>query len=386
MLIDPDVGYYRCNGVDFASKVDALLYAQLYKKPVEWIFHQDVFEKYPWHIEPEANLDSLYDQRAREIREQYDYIIINFSGGADSYNMLSAFTRQNLHVDEILVNHLETVTERKNVLNNNVKDAWNLNAEYRLQAVPRLQELSDKLTRTKITSIDVSDLILDTVAGYKDPKWVLHRHDHLSPAMPVRYNYFYYSDIKKRFDKNLKIAMVHGTDKPVTKMHDGDLYLYFNDTATNITSDKYNNEYSNVKTELFYWSPSTMPMVAKQAHTIKKWLETNPHQQQYWTDADFSKTRLIHETVLRTVVYSTWNTDWFQANKSTTWWHSEFDLWIFSDPTFERELQGWRRGLDYLAKMLPDYIVYRKGVPDGLKQFTQRYRIGKVDNSSHILL
>lgn len=384
MLIDPDVGYYRCNGIDFASKVDACLYSSANKKSIKWVFHQDVFAKYPWHIEPTETLDELYDRRARQLRERYNYIIINFSGGADSYNMLCAFTRQNLHIDEILINHTEKATQNKNVLDPSVTASWNLNAEYQLQAVPRLRELSDKLPRTKITAIDVSDLIVDTISGYRDADWVLHKHDHLSPGMPLRYNYFYYGDVKRQFDKNRTIAMIHGCDKPVTKIHNGELYVYFNDTATNITSDKYNKDYTNVKTELFYWSPDTADIVCKQGHTIKRWLEANPLAQKLWADADFARTRLIHEKLLRTIVYSTWDQSWFQADKSKTWWHSEFDMWLFSDPAFAGAIQNWERGLNYLAEQIPEYVVYRNGVPDGIRQFTQKYCIGKVDTPAII--
>ena len=108
-MFNKNLGYYRCDGIDFQSKVNALLHSKAVNQPVEWMFHQDVFESYPWHIEPSETLDQLYDRRAKELRKQYDYIILSYSGGADSHNILESFIRQKLHIDEIVINHITTI-------------------------------------------------------------------------------------------------------------------------------------------------------------------------------------------------------------------------------------------------------------------------------------
>ena len=78
---------------------------------MDWIFHDDAFSKYPWHIEPEASLDQLYDARARQLREKYDYVVLSYSGGSDTHNILESFIRQGLHIDEIVTNHMTTATQ-----------------------------------------------------------------------------------------------------------------------------------------------------------------------------------------------------------------------------------------------------------------------------------
>ena len=103
-MIDKKLGFYVCNGQEFSSKIRALLYSNEVNKPVEWMFNDRVFQSYDWTVEPIETLDELYDHRAKQLRSQYDYVILSYSGGADSHNILMSFVRQGLHIDEIITN------------------------------------------------------------------------------------------------------------------------------------------------------------------------------------------------------------------------------------------------------------------------------------------
>jgi hypothetical protein len=383
-MIDKNVGYYLCNGVSFSSKIDACIYSKTVNQPVEWMFHQDQYANYSWHIEPQETLDQLYDQRTKELREQYDYIILSYSGGSDTNNILESFIRQGLHIDEIVTNHITDATKHMTIIDANVKDNWNFAAEHQLQAVPRLQYIRNKLPKTKITVLDVSNVIIDSMKIFDDAEWVLGRNDYLSIGQLFRYNYFHFNEMKKQFDKNLKIAIIVGVDKVKTYIDDNnDFYLYFNDnTASVCCVNDFNTEYTNIKTELFYWAPSTASLVCKQAHTVKKWLESNPDQQHYWKTTSFTTSRLYQERILRPLLYpTTWDDSWYQADKGTAWWHSEFDFWFRKNSVFEREYRQWRMGINYLVSQLPEMIVYNsKGAPDSLKRFTHDYYVGKLYN------
>jgi len=110
------LGYYSIGLQNFASKIDACILGtkvidrlNLNVNPfniVKWHFNDEVFDNYDWRVEPEESLDELYNKRARTLRDQYDYIIISYSGGADSHNMLMSFLRQGLFVDEIVITHM----------------------------------------------------------------------------------------------------------------------------------------------------------------------------------------------------------------------------------------------------------------------------------------
>jgi hypothetical protein len=380
-MIDKDLGYYVSNGVEFSSKVDACLYGKTANKPVEWIFHNQEFTKFAWNIEPVETLDQLYDKRARELREKYDYIILSFSGGSDTNNILESFIRQGLHIDEIVTNHITQATKSTTVLDPTVKDAWNFAAEHNLQAVPRLKYISEKCPRTKITVLDVSEVVLNSMNVFDDVDWVLHRNDHLSIGQLFRYNYFHFKEMKNQFDKNLKIGLIVGLDKPKLVIRgDNNFCIYFPDSVVNITTiNDFNEDYTNLKTELFYWSKDTLPLLAKQAHTVKNWLEVNPKYQQYWKSSTFATVRTHQERLLRPLLYSTWNENWFQVDKSTSWFNTEFDSWFKNNPGMKHELTMWQRGIDYLTEKLPDYITYDKdGNADAMKQFKHEYVISRM--------
>ena len=102
MINHKELGYYTCDSKVFSSKIHACIHSTQTKKPLTWHFNDEVFDNYPWHIEPEETIDELYFRRARQLREKYDYICLAFSGGGDSNNILEAFLRQGLFIDEVV--------------------------------------------------------------------------------------------------------------------------------------------------------------------------------------------------------------------------------------------------------------------------------------------
>jgi hypothetical protein len=262
-----------------------------------------------------------------------------------------------------------------------IKNSWNFAAEHQLQAIPRLQYIHNHLPNTKITELDVSDVVLDSLKQFDDADWVLGRNDHLSVGQLFRYNYFHFGEIKKKFDHGQRVAIIVGIDKPRTFIKDNNFYLKFVDTVTNITTiNDFNQEYSNVTTELFYWGPDCADMLCKQAYVIKHWLEANPQRQKFWDMPSFTTVRLYHERWLRNLIYTTWDDHWFQADKATNWWNTEFDTWFRTNPEFSQQLDLWKNGIDFLSKKIPDSVVYNKqGLADALKPFVSVYKIGRMN-------
>lgn len=377
--------FYQCNGINFQSKIEACIYSDTVNKPVRWVFTQKIWDKYHWKSEPTQTLDELYDLRARELREQYDYVILSYSGGADSHNILMSFVRQGLHIDEIVTNHITQVTEKFTLVDPNNLAANNFASEHKLQTIPRLQYIKNELPRTKLTVLDVSEAVLNSIVSIDDVDWALNRTDQLSVGQLFRYNYFYFSQLKKQFDKNLKICIITGADKPRTVVRpDGSFYVFVTDTAANIAGiEAFNEEYDNIRTELFYWAESTAPMVCKQAHVIKRWVEANPDKQKFWEEGpnQYKVFRTYHERLLRPLLYpTTWDNNWFQSDKCTNWWQSEFDDWFRADPSLKKQNMLWARGLDYVAKNASSYIKYNdNGVPDGLRTISFGYSLGQLN-------
>lgn len=382
-VIDEKLGYYIVNGIKFNSKIKAAIYSVQCRKQMHWYFNDNVFDKHDWSIEPTETLDQLYDARSREIREQYDYIILSYSGGSDSHNILKSFIRQGLHIDEIVVNNMNKATDKFTDLNVNNKSNTNASAEFYLQTMPRLKELENLIPNTKIKILDLTDYLFESLENVGDASWILDKKEQANIAGMTRFNYIYFNDIRKNFDKGKKIAIVVGLEKPRTYIENGEFFLVFNDRAANIiTVAEHMKEYPNSSVELFYWSPNNtaLNIITKQVHVIKRWLEAFPEKQILWRKETFDGEmfRIVHERILRNLIYTTWNDQWYQADKAVQDWYSEFDQWFFKNYNDTKTFQVWKEGIDYVTTAANEYIRYTDNKADGLYNCLKHYKIGRI--------
>ena len=64
-------GYYTVGEKKSYSKLEALGWGS-----PKWHFNDEIFSAIDWTIEPPFDLWELYKQRAKQIREQYDYVVL----------------------------------------------------------------------------------------------------------------------------------------------------------------------------------------------------------------------------------------------------------------------------------------------------------------------
>lgn len=386
-----ELGYYSCNNFYFNSKIEACIYGTTNKQQVKWHFNDEVFDNYPWEIEPVESLDELYNRRAREIREKYDYVLLAFSGGGDSNNVLESFMRQGLHIDEIVTNVMKDYNS-VTVLDPKVIENWNEAAEFNFQTLPRLEYVKKVSPNTKITILDLSSYVVKFFEEQKDESWLNFTRERLNVSGLMRHNFIHFNEVRKQFDKGKKIAMVLGIEKPRTRINrDGVLTMFFGDQAVNIaTTQEFMFDYSNAYIENFYWHPTCANMIAKQVHVIKKFLENTPEMIPVWTPSisgDFQRMfRSVHERVLRPILYaSSWRNTYWQANKSTLDWYSEIDNWFLKGFNETREFGVWKAGLNYVRNNATDYLKKPTGNAKfderniGLIPFIKEYSVGKIN-------
>jgi hypothetical protein len=373
------LGYYVCNGQEFDSKIRCFIYATEVNQPVKWVFNDDVFNSAKWDSEPEASLDSLYDQRARELREKYDYLVLSYSGGSDSNNVLMSFYRQGLRIDEIVTNWVQEASKQFTVLDPAIKGAWNHHAEYELLTRGRLQWVRDNMPETKITFFDCSRSIIDYFKNSRDESWILNHRDPINPAVAQRFNYLHVNELHHRVDKQKQMAIILGTDKPRIFINDSnEMYFYFIDRLANISPlAQHFNDYDNNTVELFYWSPESVTMLRKQAHLIFKYLQTDAQYQRMFRRGKWMD-RNAQEVLLKRILYSsTWDMNWFQTYKSTKDWDNELDTWFVEQFQGTMPERNWKAGLDYLQRTLrPDLL---KTDERGLRNFeSNHWYIGTI--------
>lgn len=378
-LSNQHYGYYTVNNIPFSSKNEAAIFATKHNVDYAWHFNDTLHDTYHWHQEPELSLDELYNKRARELREKYDYLIVSYSGGADSHNVLESFLRQNLLIDEIIVN-INTKLNKLIVNNYHVTDSWNYGAEYKLQIYPRLEEIRHRSSSTKITVVDVSDVALDTMRAADDASWVIGKKEPVNISAVTRFNYLYFSDLRKKFDKDKKIGIVVGVEKPWTYINNNKMFVVFADRPTNlIPVHQHFNDYDNTHTEFFYWDPSAIDIVCKQVYTIKRWLIAHPEHISLWTPKNveefYSTIRSKNKILIEIIYSSTWNSSWFQVEKDKNFWHSQIDAWWHKLYHNTREYAVWKQGIDYITNNAKPFVHYDNGIADSLKTIGKSYYV-----------
>lgn len=383
--MNKNLGYYTVGNREFFSKIQACIHATTTNQDPIWHFNNDVFNNFDWTVEPSETLDELYNARARQLREEYDYVALSYSGGSDSHNILMSFLRQGLHIDELIINTMEKGT--KNLVNvsvNNKEPESGLWSEHLLQTMPMIKDINNRYPRIKISIYDMTDHLIDMFTKASDGNWVENRREVLNPCGTTRYNVLAEIDIKRRLDTGKKFCVILGVDKPKTYIDNvtNDFYIIFNDRATNHGPTQHTGEYNNCNVELFYWSPNSASMLSKQCHVLKKWLEMNPTLIHKWYLKNLTPDNWFNfqEPLLKSLVYTTWDSHWFQADKPTSDWHCEYDNWFFKNHSKSLAFHNWKKGIEYVTKNASDYLKINKdGVVDSLKAQSHFYRIGKIN-------
>ncbi len=382
-MINKKLGYYTVDNIEFDSKIKACFYAQANNKDVTWHFNNEIFEKYPWHIEPQQSLDELYDIKARKLRDTYDYIILSYSGGSDSHQIAQSFIRQGLHLDEIVVNTMEKANKKHTIINKACTDPANAAAEHYIQTLPRLKEIEKLSPKTKITILDMTDYLFESWLKAGDASWIMDKKEGLNPLNVTRFNYIHFHEMRKQFDRSKKIALVLGIEKPRTFIHsNNNFYIRFNDRSTNIiTIENHIKEYDNSTVEYFYWSPDSLDILCKQAYVIKRWLELNPQKQQYWFHKNLTADlyRQVHERELRPLIYTTWKDTYWQADKATLDWYSEFDSWYIRGHKGTKHHDIWQEGINFVKKNASRFVNTTHGFEDGLKVHAYNYKVAPME-------
>jgi len=214
--------YYDANHRIYPTQLDAIAS----NKMCNFYYHDEEMRKYDWKKPPIESLQELYKQRAQQLRDEYEYIILCYSGGEDSMQMLEAFYYNNIHIDEIVTVGAFSQDSFKGSNENRNGDVY-------LSAMPTLNELH--LPKTKITAVDYTEWFNDptnfTLINTYGNEWIKY-----TGAYRSLHILFWY-DFKKFIGKNnnKKTAYIFGCDKArVVHIPSKNRSVhYFDDTSVN---------------------------------------------------------------------------------------------------------------------------------------------------------
>ena len=370
-----NLGVYEVNGVGYHSKVTAILEAQNQGQTsnIQWNFNEDAYSKHNWTVEPDDDLLELYRQRAQQLREKYDWLVLYFSGGSDSRTILETFLTNGIRIDEIFVWAYPSVN-RKLVWGNDFYCNGNNLAEFDIITKPYLDSIHAAFPKIKIS---IHDWTSDIIDSYKKDDWIMNTASRLSPNAAAKRNIYGWSrDLLQHVDKGYQVGHILGVDKPIMMLKNGKYYIAFLDKmiAAGIAAGRKRDSWE--QEELFFWTPDLPQLQIKQAHIIRNWFEKNPHKKKCirsghgkWDD------REEFNTIVKKLVYPNWDISIWQIEKSRSTTFINQDKWFWDSDLPEAKI--WKNGLKTLDEILPDSWMTNGSVTNELVGcWSKEYYIG----------
>jgi hypothetical protein len=362
------LGYYLVGWKKFHNKTLALLESKKTGYDLVWVFNNDVYGKIDWTIPIHDSLENLYKKRAQQLRDQYDYLVLYFSGGADSLNILHSFINNDIFLDEIV---MQVPEPAMSTFNEEDKSNKNLYSEIKYQATPVLNNV--KLNpNTKIRYQDISKPFFDLVSN---DNWfdTMPLGTNISPAGIARQ----ISQVKEPHilelcSKGKKAVQILGVDKPQVVFKDDAYYVYFSDlnamhsppvdfTQREIFNDLYT-------TEFFYWSRDLPEIVVKQAQIIKAYCETDINAREIIMSS--MKKHVQHlKPLLHSLIYSKEVKIKWDPEKPTSKIVRPMDQW-FWELASEKQKNNYLETIEYIKENTFTKHMIDQDIGNGLSAHT----------------
>jgi hypothetical protein len=274
----------------------------------------------------------LYKQRAQQLRDTYDYLVLYYSGGADSHNILRTFIDNNIKIDEICVKWPKQLIDGNfytpNTFDISARNYW---SEWNYAVKPTLEWISKHNTDIKITIKDYAESIdklnIDSI---------------ISKLNFIRGGGILLNSVISDSDtvitnKNKKITHIYGIDKPLLYMEDTRIYMFFSDVCLDQAG---RGDIDPNNTECFYWSPDFPELPFEQAYQLSLYYKLNPAMQKFiWGDnlktaEEKSIANQFQTELARTLLYDNWDNR-FQADKPSSASRTDKFFWFYEHPELE---------------------------------------------------
>lgn len=352
-------GYYQVGDQIFKYKVRALQEATRTNQPVTWIFNNDVFGAMDWKTSYRLPLNEVYRMRAQQLREKYDYLVLFFSGGADSTTILQSFVNNGIHLDEVVVSWPITQTQGKYTPNTQDFSPRNLLTEWDYAIKPKLDWLAQNHPEVRITICDILD---DPKNNHfnEDTVTFITNHSYIG----VNRNLELDKILRDRTKKHKSCAGIYGV-APLECVIADDLYLmvYFMDT---VTSGAMHNDYHpftqyHRNIEFFYWTPDMPEIVREQGHVMLDYLNAVPANRQLIPHMKLinQKFEFVHRpdpntrrSFKKSLLYPSWQ-ECFQADKPEDQiGFSSWQSWWHENPHSEEFVSSWESAISSEISMI----------------------------------
>jgi hypothetical protein len=368
------LGYYQVGNQKIVNKSAALIEATRTRRSVYWNFNDDVYSKLDWTVPVEISLPELYKMRAQQLRDRYDHLMLYYSGGADSTNVLHAFIDNGILLDEIVMQYPKPI---ESTMNDSDTDNNNYFSEIKFAALPHLDKVKHRLDpRTKIRILDQA---ADTTTMFEKEDWFTKfpLGTMITPAATGRQISAIVDPVLDKFyEQGKTVCQIYGVDKPLVGVTTNDTYhAYFIDAhATHAVPTGYDLGDLASKfffMEFFYWTPDLPEIVVKQAQEIKKVAEVDKNVK--WHLINFGALNIDQmRAVLHPIIYcDEANAQVFQTQKPKSNVFRPMDKWFWM-PEFKQSQQNYLNVIKYLGQSIDPKYFKDNDVINGLNPMHSR--------------
>lgn len=364
-------GYYQVGDFKTYSKVEAIELQRRTGIYPQWNFNEAEFSSYDWTVEPTETLGELYTRRARQLRETYDYIVLFYSGGSDSSNIVETFVNNQIEFDEIATYDYWSIDpDRENFFH---KEQFQVSYPY----IQLLQEQGIQFKHRRIDLGSVSVGLLQDQQYATNRAYYGNSHwgtNHLSRG----YIRDIIPDYQRLADQGKKVVFVWGCDKPRLFYENNRYCMKFIDfigsSGVTVRTQLLNRE--NEYDELFYWAPESADIICKQSHTLMKFFK-----QHQITNMDVDKKingipaieqifqatgtfdGLSYRNVINWLIYSQEINNTFSLGKRPGVIWNPRDLLLHNNPQYNHHILNM---VDHLQQLDPQWINNPNDINQGL--------------------
>jgi hypothetical protein len=364
-------GYYLVGWKKFYNKTEAVTYATKNSFEIHWVFNDNVYSSIDWSIPVEVSLKQLYRIRAQQLRDKYDYVVLHYSGGQDSNNILHSFIDNNIKLDQIVIQVPEP--QRKHSVSDST-DWDNYWAEIDYQAIPYLRNLGSKLDGIKITIQDMSSTPIELLSHDNWTEKLLPNASYNLGVIARAMGQYNTTEILDVSERGKTSCQVLGIDKPLVYYDGLNYYAFFADQSAYHIQPIDNNMrdlFHASTVEFFYWTPDLPEIVVKQSQVIKQACEINPLVKELFTKTTKSEVG-IFRTVMQNIIYDTHHAPMFQTNKPPISAGEVLNKWFFEGQD-KKIVDNYTYALDYIGKQIDSKYFSKNDMHNGYQSILSKF-------------
>ena len=207
------------------------------------VVYPEGYDSLDWTKEPVESLEYLYKIRAQQLRDQYNYLILYYSGGSDSITALNAFIKNNIYLDEVVITVFSDIDDPK------------VDGKYGIEYLKKIGY------KGKISVINLNYEVLDII-NKKQLWYDLGYYTGLIHVLSrARITWFEKHNIIKSTNRAGNIAHIYGGSSPLIKVFNNKYYVEL--PASHLGMASY-----HIDNEQFFTTPKFPILHLKQCHII----------------------------------------------------------------------------------------------------------------------